>query len=90
MAKLNLKNGYTANSDKVSKEALPASLPFRDDYKEFWEVRVNTVLFWLARGNEQAPGQIVLWYPNEKFWAFYGNTLTETVSDAMGDAWKYI
>ena len=74
----------------------PASIPEfenKSTYKQFYTVRnwdaEGHTFFYLGKGNEQAPNEIVVWYRNGAFWTSYGNNIKEAIEGAQKDGWLY-
>lgn len=78
----------------ISQSELPAGLDSSDKYKTFYAVRNGFenghIFLYLAKGNPDAPGEIVAWYPNTKsMWSGYGTSIERAVAGAFEDAFKY-
>lgn len=87
---INAANLPSARAYKVSRAALPADLPYADDYADFTEVHFLGKVGWMAKGHKQAPSQIVVWYPNKQMFSGFGNTYKEALELATARAWAYI
>lgn len=74
----------------------PASIPEFENkslYTKFYVVRNwdadGVTFFYLGKGYEQSPDQIVVWYRNGGFWSSFGNSIKEAVEGAQRDGWLY-
>lgn len=74
----------------ISRDLVPLDLLHVDEYTTFYKVTRGPRTWYLAKGHRHAPKQVVVWYPNGKFWSSYGSTLTEAFNKACEDAARYI
>jgi hypothetical protein len=63
-------------------------------YKTFYVVRnwdcAGVVFFYLAKGNPEAPKEVVAWYAKSgSFWSSFGTTLKGAIEGAQRDGWLY-
>ena len=64
-----------------------------DGYTKFYKVTLNfsdNVLMYLAKGYEDAPREVCVWYPNGKMWGSYGKNFKESIKGAYEDALYYM
>ena len=64
-----------------------------DGYTKFYKVTLHfsdNVLLYLAKGYEDAPREICVWFPNGKMWMSYGKNFAEAIRGAHEDALYYM
>lgn len=87
-------SGHTLHVASVDRSQMPANLVHAENYTTFYEVRNwdkdGVRFFWMAKGNPQAPGQIVVWFAKSgAFWAGFGKTMEAAINGAQADGWMY-
>lgn len=88
------KSGHTMCVVSADRELLPANLAHSDRYTKFYVVRNwdagGHIFLYLAKGNPDAPNQVVAWYPATKaFWSSFGLNLESAINGAITDGWMY-
>lgn len=64
---------------------------YSSQYNHFWRVTDQLGRTWyLAKGHEYAPRQVVVWYPNGKFFSGFGFSRDEALAKALNMAWAYL
>ena len=64
-----------------------------DGFTKFYKVTLHfndNVILYLAKGYEDAPREICVWYPNGKMWGSYGKNFAEAIRGAHEDALYYM
>lgn len=60
-------------------------------YTDYYQARNFTeegvIFFYLAKGYEDAPNQICVWYKNKKMWSSFGKNFKEAIDGAQRDGW---
>lgn len=63
-----------------------------DGFTKFYKVTLHfndNVILYLAKGYEDAPREVVAFYPNGKMWGSYGKNFAESIRGAHEDALYY-
>jgi hypothetical protein len=86
--------------ESVERDDLPKDLESPEGYKgftkegytKFYTVELNGgTIFYLAKGHENAPNQIILWYAaTKKFNRSFGKTLKETITMGLESMLLYL
>lgn len=83
-----LKTGHPMEVIKTGRQ-LP-DLDGKEDFTDFWEVKLIRKTWYVAKGHKDAPRQVCVWYPNGKMWSSYGKSIEDAMNLAIVDAFLYI
>ena len=78
--------------ESVERDDLPKDLENTEGYTKFYTVGLNGgTIFYLAKGHENAPNQIILWYAVTKnYHRSFGKTFKETITMGLEGMLMYL
>ena len=79
----------------IEKKEIDSAIVNKDleGYNKFYKVMLcfnERIILYLAKGYEDAPREVVVFYLNGKMWSSYGKNFAEAIKGANEDALYYI
>lgn len=88
-------SNHTFFVQKVTKSDLPKKCDPSDldNFKTFYAVKnfdeKGHTFMYLARGHEESPNEVVVFYPNGKMWYSFGKNIKEAIEGGQKNGWMY-